>query len=245
MFAIEDNTSSDCAREIRGTASIANAVIGRRARSSTSSGFSAGRQQADQGRARLHPVQLLRRRRVHAEHDIGGRRVTDRRPGLDVRRIREGRSRSRPRVDHDVVAQRDQLLHRGRRRRDARLPRRRLLQGPDDHRLVPSTCNRLGPASPTDTVAARGLGVPCAIGLDTSPQAATYTTIHSPMTLRFDERSTCSAGLLLLRNGGCSSSSMENMSVLRHPRHSDAQIHDRSLGTGRLRFTLATVRPLE
>ena len=35
MFAIEDSTSSDCAREIRGTASIAIAVIGRAARAST------------------------------------------------------------------------------------------------------------------------------------------------------------------------------------------------------------------
>jgi hypothetical protein len=42
MLAIELNTSSDCAREMRGTASIDSAVIGRRARSSTRSGFSAG-----------------------------------------------------------------------------------------------------------------------------------------------------------------------------------------------------------
>ncbi len=42
MFAIEDSTSSDCAREMRGTASIASAVIGRRPRSSTSSGLNAG-----------------------------------------------------------------------------------------------------------------------------------------------------------------------------------------------------------
>src|SRR5690349_12884293 len=42
MFAIDDNTSSDCAREIRGTASIAIAVIGRAANASTSSGSSAG-----------------------------------------------------------------------------------------------------------------------------------------------------------------------------------------------------------
>ena len=42
MFAIDDNTSSDCAREIRGTASMASTVIGREDNSSTSSGFSAG-----------------------------------------------------------------------------------------------------------------------------------------------------------------------------------------------------------
>ena len=42
MFAIELNTSSDCAREIRGTASIDIAVIGRRASTSTTSGFNAG-----------------------------------------------------------------------------------------------------------------------------------------------------------------------------------------------------------
>ena len=37
MFAMLDNTSSDCARLIRGTASIANAVSGRRANSPTNS----------------------------------------------------------------------------------------------------------------------------------------------------------------------------------------------------------------
>ena len=42
MFAIEDSTSSDCAREIRGTASIDKAVIGLLASSSTTSGLSAG-----------------------------------------------------------------------------------------------------------------------------------------------------------------------------------------------------------
>jgi hypothetical protein len=42
MFAIELSTSSDCAREIRGTASMDSAVIGRRASTSTTSGFSAG-----------------------------------------------------------------------------------------------------------------------------------------------------------------------------------------------------------
>jgi hypothetical protein len=41
-LAIEDSTSSDCAREIRGTASIANTVMGRVASCSTSSGLSAG-----------------------------------------------------------------------------------------------------------------------------------------------------------------------------------------------------------
>jgi len=42
MLAIEENTSSDCAREMRGTASIASAVMGRDANISTRSGFSAG-----------------------------------------------------------------------------------------------------------------------------------------------------------------------------------------------------------
>ena len=42
MLAIELSTSSDCAREIRGTASIDIAVIGRRASVSTISGFSIG-----------------------------------------------------------------------------------------------------------------------------------------------------------------------------------------------------------
>ena len=42
MLAIELSTSSDWAREIRGTASIDSAVIGWRASTSTMSGFSAG-----------------------------------------------------------------------------------------------------------------------------------------------------------------------------------------------------------
>ena len=42
MFAMELSTSSDCAREIRGTASIDIAVIGRRASTSATSGFSIG-----------------------------------------------------------------------------------------------------------------------------------------------------------------------------------------------------------
>ena len=42
MFAIEDNTSSDWAREMRGTASIDNAVIGRWASTSTTPGSSRG-----------------------------------------------------------------------------------------------------------------------------------------------------------------------------------------------------------
>ena len=42
MLAIELSTSSDCAREMRGTASIDSAVIGLRASTSTTSGFSAG-----------------------------------------------------------------------------------------------------------------------------------------------------------------------------------------------------------
>lgn len=42
MLAIDDNTSSDWAREIRGTASIASTVIGRAASLSTRSGLSAG-----------------------------------------------------------------------------------------------------------------------------------------------------------------------------------------------------------
>ena len=42
MLAIELSTSSDCAREIRGTASIDIAVIGRRASTSTRSGLNIG-----------------------------------------------------------------------------------------------------------------------------------------------------------------------------------------------------------
>nr|VTP11394.1 hypothetical protein BIN_B_05745 [Mycolicibacterium smegmatis] len=42
MLAIDDNTSSDCAREIRGTASIASTVMLRVPSCSTRSGRSAG-----------------------------------------------------------------------------------------------------------------------------------------------------------------------------------------------------------
>ena len=42
MLAIELSTSSDCAREMRGTASIDSTVMGRRARSSTNSGLNIG-----------------------------------------------------------------------------------------------------------------------------------------------------------------------------------------------------------
>ena len=42
MLAIDDSTSSDCAREIRGTASIASAVTPRAASARTRSGFRAG-----------------------------------------------------------------------------------------------------------------------------------------------------------------------------------------------------------
>ena len=46
MLAIELSTSNDCAREIRGTASIDNAVIGRFANVSTISGFNRGANRA-------------------------------------------------------------------------------------------------------------------------------------------------------------------------------------------------------
>ncbi len=42
MFAMDDNTSRDWAREMRGTASMARAVTPRAASLSTSSGLSAG-----------------------------------------------------------------------------------------------------------------------------------------------------------------------------------------------------------
>ena len=46
MLAIDDSTSSDCAREMRGTASIDIAVIGRLPRSSTMSGSRRGESRA-------------------------------------------------------------------------------------------------------------------------------------------------------------------------------------------------------
>ena len=52
MLAIELNTSNDCAREIRGTASIDNAVIGRFAEHVDDLGLQPRRQQRDQRRTR-------------------------------------------------------------------------------------------------------------------------------------------------------------------------------------------------
>ena len=72
MLAIDDSTSSDCAREIRGTASIASTVIGRADSFSTSSGFSAGEIRLIRVALVLQCGDLDVGRGVDLEHDVGG-----------------------------------------------------------------------------------------------------------------------------------------------------------------------------
>ena len=71
MLAIELSTSSDWAREMRGTASIASAVIGRRPSSSTSSGFSAGLSRLTSVAPSASRAISARLRGVHLEDDVG------------------------------------------------------------------------------------------------------------------------------------------------------------------------------
>ena len=105
MLAIELSTSSDCAREIRGTASIDIAVIGRRPSASTMSGFSVGASNAISVAPGPHPVQLVLRRRVDPEHDVGLPGVADGRAGVDEPLVREVRPVPGPRLDHHLVAE--------------------------------------------------------------------------------------------------------------------------------------------
>ena len=100
MLAIELSTSSDWAREIRGTASIASAVIGRVASASTRSGLSAGLS-SDQGGAG-HAVDLVGVGGL-TEDDVRRPGVADRRAGLDVRLVGEARQGAGAGLDHDLV----------------------------------------------------------------------------------------------------------------------------------------------
>ena len=143
MLAIDDSTSSDCAREMRGTASIASTVIGRADSFSTSSGFSAGE------------IRLIRVARpqcgdlgvgggVDLEYDVGGpARPTDLGAGLDVGGIGEAGGIACTGLDDDGVAQFDELSDGLRRGGDTRLTRVRLARYPDDHpKSLPSAPRR-------------------------------------------------------------------------------------------------------
>ena len=126
MFAIELSTSSDCAREIRGTASIARAVIGRPARSSTSSGFSPGLRMPTSVAPARRPSSCSVDGALTPNTMSAAERVTDRRAGLDVRLVGKARRRTRTRIHHHVVAETQQLRDRRRSGRHPRLTRKRL-----------------------------------------------------------------------------------------------------------------------
>ncbi len=138
MFAIDDSTSSDWAREMRGTASMASTVIGRVASCSTSSGFSAGE-------IRLIRVAPSRRAAISAWSGAftlsttSAAQTSSADPtlgaGLRERRIGEARGGARAGLDDYLVAQLDELADRLRRRGDARFSRQRLSRNPDDHRF--------------------------------------------------------------------------------------------------------------
>ena len=74
MLAIELSTSIDCAREMRGTASIASTVIGRWASASTRSGLSAGAMRPTSV-APSASFRSRRRGRVDLEHDAAAPRL--------------------------------------------------------------------------------------------------------------------------------------------------------------------------
>src|SRR3712207_2345714 len=78
-------------------------------------------------------VQLLRRGRVHPEHNVRGRRIPHRRARVHVPLVREARRQTRTRVNHHLVSQLAQLLHRRRRGRHPPLTRTRLPKDTDDH----------------------------------------------------------------------------------------------------------------
>ena len=137
MLAIELSTSSDWAREIRGTASIASAVIGRRARSSTRPGRSPGLRMLDQCGAVSHGVKLVSRRRVDTEHDVGLQRLGDRRPSRDVHLVGELRPRPGAGLHYHVVAQLNQLRCCGRRRGHTSLAGLQFPYHSDDQCLPP------------------------------------------------------------------------------------------------------------
>ena len=102
MFAIDDSTSSDCAREMRGTASIASTVIGREDSFSTSSGFSAGEIRLTSVAPSRHGGDLGVVRGVDLEHDVGGQCLlagADLGAGLRIGRVGEARRGARTGLD--------------------------------------------------------------------------------------------------------------------------------------------------
>ena len=108
MLAIELSTSSDWAREMRGTASIASTVIGRGGERVDQVGVQRRAEQADQRRAVPQPADLLGRRGVDPQDDVGlpglvGR--PDRGARLGVGVVGEAAGRARPALDDDVVAE--------------------------------------------------------------------------------------------------------------------------------------------
>ncbi len=133
MFAIEDSTSSDWAREIRGTASIDSAVIGLRASTSTTSGLNAGASSAINVAPGFIWSSSSSDGALIANTTSACHGVADGRARVDEPLVREVGPFPGLRRDHHVVAQLLQLAHGGRRRRDARLPGLGLAHYTDDH----------------------------------------------------------------------------------------------------------------
>ena len=146
MLAIELSTSNDCAREIRGTASIDNAVIGRSASVSTMSGVNRGASSAINVAPGFIWSSSDLGRGVDREHDVGPPGVADGRARVDEGLVREVGPVTRPRRDHDLVAQLQQLGHGRRRRGDARLTGLGLPHHTDDHFSTPLATVGLRPA---------------------------------------------------------------------------------------------------
>ena len=74
MFAIDDSASSFCAREMRGTLSIASTVSLRPASCCMSSGFCAGQMKLTSVLPGSQRRDLVGGRRAHLEDDVGARR---------------------------------------------------------------------------------------------------------------------------------------------------------------------------
>ena len=129
MLAIELSTSRDCAREMRGTASMARTVMFRAASRATRSGSMAGLTRL----ARISPVTQAGDLRVGGRVDLqdevaGPDLVAGGHPGtgLLVGGVREARAGAGTGLDHHVIAQAAQLLHRLRGGRDPSLTGARL-----------------------------------------------------------------------------------------------------------------------
>ena len=160
MLPIELSTSNDCAREIRGTASIDNAVIGRRASTSTMSGFNAGASSAINmapGFIRSSSSSdgvLMANTTSHFQASPTVAPASTNPPS--------GKSaRSRPPERPPPHAQLQQLPHRRRRRRHTRLAGLGLPHHTDDHfsstpRVVHGPAPRHGPCTRSHVLAAVG-----------------------------------------------------------------------------------------